>query len=695
MVAGQTFSDAVGHYHAGRLEEADRICRAISRRGRDSQALHLSAAIALQQGELTRAEQMARKAIRANPAEANYYNTLGVIMRRQAKMAEARDCYAKVLQLAPENIDAAFNLANVLADLGETGESIRYYQHVMKFKPDYLSAHLNLAYLYRRMGEYDQAERCFRDAIDRLGEMPELLFGLALVLLDRNHCQNALELLLKVIQMRPDYAEAHFYAGNALCSLGHVAAAEGEHRLCITLKPGYAKAWNNLGNDLRDQGRLAEARQAYRQALQLQPDYMRAHSNLLFATLYDMDDAKAVYEEHLNWHNRHAAAMLPTSAPGARNADPERKLRIGYVSPDFKEHSVAYFIEPILAAYDRQGFEVCCFSDVGRPDAVTERLKGYVDQWLDISAYSDDSVAAAIREQGIDILVDLAGHTSRHRLLVFAGKPAPVQVSYLGYPATTGMAAMDYRLIDAITDPDGSENVCSERLLRLPESFLCYAPAATAPAVAPSPCLENGHISFGSFNHLSKVTEAVVGTWSQILLRVPGARLIMKHISLQDPAIRQRYLDLFESHGVAAGRITMLSWSESVGDHLSCYAGVDIALDTFPYNGTTTTCEALWMGVPVVTFAGDAHVSRVGLSLLNNAGLGELVAGDVHEYIDRAISLAADREYLAAMRSGLRQSVAESALCNRQGMAAALGQAFRDIWKQYCSELQQKKFAKN
>lgn len=689
MAAGQTFSDAARHYHAGRLEEAERICRTISKREKDGQATHLLAAIAMQRGSLEQAESLVRRAIRLNPAEENFYNTLGVVLRRQARLADARDCYARVLQLSPGNIDAAFNLANVLADLGEAAEAFRYYRQVLAAKPDYLPAHLNLGYLHRRLGEPEQAERCFREGIVCLGEVAELLFGLALTRLDRNHCQDALELLLRVIQNRPDYAEAHFYAGNALHGLGQVAAAESEHRLCVSLRPDYAMAWNNLGNDLRDQGRLSEARQAYARALQLKPDYMRAHSNLLFASLYDMDDANAVYEEHLNWNNRHAAPLLPSLPAGSRDVDPERKLRIGYVSPDFREHSVAYFMEPILAAHDRHNFEVYCFSDVQRPDAVTERLKGYADHWLDISAGGDEVVAAMVAEKGIDILVDLAGHTSRHRLLVFARRPAPVQVSYLGYPATSGMGAMDYRIVDALTDPAGSEDICSERLLRLPDSFLCYAPPATAPEVAPPPCLENGYISFGSFNHLSKVTEAVVEAWSRILLRVPDSRMVLKHISLQDPVIRQRYLGLFESNGVAAGRVTILSWSESVHDHLSCYADVDIALDTFPYHGTTTTCEALWMGVPVISFAGEAHVSRVGLSLLKNAGLDEPVAENMDGYIESAVGLAADTKRLAAMRRELRRGMEHSRLCDRQGMAAALGGSFRDIWRRYCSKRQQ------
>jgi predicted O-linked N-acetylglucosamine transferase (SPINDLY family) len=682
----KTLTEAARQYHAGRLEEAERICRAIiSRPGEHAEALHLSAAIALRQGNLAMAEQQVLKAIEERPGEGNFYNTLGVVLRSQGKAEQARDCYLQVLKLSPGNAEAAFNLANVLSQLEEYAEAIYYYKQACARNKHYLSAYLNLGHLHRKLGALKEAERCFQKGISQVGEKPEFLFGLGLLQLDQGHCQKALELFQQVIQCQPQYAEAHLYAGNALHSLGHVTGAEGEHRLCISLKPDYPIAWNNLGNDLRDQGRLVEARDAYRKALQLKPDYMRAHSNLLFAQLYDMADSQAVYEEHLKWGSVHTAGLMLSDHGSKHDPDPQRKLRIGYVSPDFKEHSVAYFIEPLLAAYDHTCFEVYCFSDVSKPDAITERLKGHVDQWLDISACSDDAVADMIRQEGIDILVDLAGHTSRHRLLVFARKPAPVQVTYLGYPATTGMKAIDYRLSDELADPVGSGGLYSEDLIRLPKSFLCYAPPAIAPDVSPSPCLTNGFVSFGSFNHLTKVTEAVISAWSQILLRLPGSRMVLKHISLQDPSTQDRYLRLFESCGVARDRITLLSWSDSVRDHLACYAAVDIALDTFPYNGTTTTCESLWMGVPVITVAGQDHVSRVGLSLLKNAGLEDLVMGDVHEYIEKAVDLATDRKHLSILRTGMRNRISNSVLCDQQVMAMALGQAYRNIWQQYCA----------
>jgi predicted O-linked N-acetylglucosamine transferase (SPINDLY family) len=463
---------------------------------------------------------------------------------------------------------------------------------------------------------------------------------------------------------------------------GLISEAEQHHRRCIELKPDYHKAWNNLGNDLRDQGRLSEARDAYRMALQLEPDYMRAHSNLLFSMLYDMADSQAVYDEHLQWDSMHAAGLMPLAKDDRRDADPERKLRIGYVSPDFREHSVAYFIEPILAAHERNHFEIYCFSDVHRPDAVTARLKGYADKWLDISACSDEAVAEMIRQECIDILIDLAGHTSHHRLMVFARKPAPVQATYLGYPATTGMSAMDYRLTDEWADPAGQERYHSEQLLRLPGGFLCYTPSSAAPQVASLPHEKNGYISFGCFNHLSKVTPEVIVVWSQILQQLPGSHLVLKHISLQDAKVRERYLQMFEENGVNRDRIDTLDWSASVREHLSCYSLVDIALDTFPYNGTTTSCEALWMGVPVVCLKGKVHAGRVGLSLLESGGRQEWVAGSREGYVSLALQLAADPEGLIDLRAGLRQELAASSLCDRSATTHALEDVYRNMWQE-------------
>ncbi len=679
------FSEAVSHYQAGRLDAARVVCISIlAQQAEHPHALHLTGVIAMQQGDLSEAEMLIRKALKASPGAASFLNTLGTLLRRQGRMQEARACFEQCLELVPGDVEVTCNLANLLKSEGELEGAARLYRQVLGRNPQHLNARLSLAYLLRRQGALCESEACFRGGLEQGAMIPQFLFGLGLVLAGQQRHEEAEQCFKQLLRIEPLNADANFHLGNALHIRGLISEAEHHHRRCLELKPDYPKAWNNLGNDLRDQGRLGEARDAYRKALQLKPDYMRAHSNLLFSMLYDMADPRAVYEEHLQWDNMHAAGLQVIYKGGSHDAEPEKKIRIGYVSPDFREHSVAYFIEPILAAHDRSCFEVYCFSDVNKPDAVTARLKGYADKWLDISICNDEDVADIIRQEGIDILIDLAGHTSHHRLMVFARKPAPVQVTYLGYPATTGMTAMDYRLTDGWADPSGQEHCHSEKLLRLPGGFLCYTPSPDAPRASSLPYEKNGYISFGCFNHLSKVTPEVIAVWSQILQQSPGSHLVLKHISLQDAKVRERYLQIFEANGVIRDRINILDWSGSVGEHLSCYSRMDIALDTFPYNGTTTSCEALWMGVPVVCLKGKTHAGRVGLSLLESAGRQEWVADNKKEYIYLALQLAGKPKHLVELRARLRQELAASLLCDRRATAHALEDAYRGMWQAWC-----------
>lgn len=353
---------------------------------------------------------------------------------------------------------------------------------------------------------------------------------------------------------------------------------------------------------------------------------------------------------------------------------------MGYVSPDFHAHSVAYFIEPVLARHDPAAVETYCYAEVAQPDAFTEHMKTLAAHWRGTFGRSDDEVADMIRNDAIDILIDLAGHTAHNRLAVFARRPAPVQVTYLGYPNTAGLPQMDYRLTDAAADPPGQEVYYTESLVRLPQGFLCYAPPHESPAVGPLPAATGGCITFGSFNALPKMNNEVIALWARVLQSVPGARLILKNKSLQDAKTCERY----RQHFHPPERIELLGWLDDPADHLSIYHRVDIALDTFPYNGTTTTCEALWMGVPVITLAGERHAGRVGLSLLTQLGLTELIAKTPDEYVRLAVALAGNRERLAALRAGLRERMRRSPLCDAQSFTRDLEAAYREMWHKWC-----------
>jgi predicted O-linked N-acetylglucosamine transferase (SPINDLY family) len=439
-----------------------------------------------------------------------------------------------------------------------------------------------------------------------------------------------------------------------------------------------------IANVLKAQGRMNEAIAEYRRTLKLNPRLPGAHSDMLLAMNYDPPDIETVFNEHREWGRRHAYAGAGMAAyRGSRVAD--RPLRIGYVSPDFYEHAVTFFFEPLLANHDRAKVVPVCYSATRKPDHVTARLRSLSALWRDINAMNDDQLANQIHADAIDILVDLAGHMGENRLSVFSRKAAPIQVSWLGYPNTTGLTTMDYRLTDDMADPPGlTDRFYTERLFRLPRGFLCYQPPAAAPAVGVSPFAAAGHITFGSCNNLSKVTFAVIALWSAILHAVPGSRLILKSASLTDIATREPYYREFEKHGIMRARLDFRGLNWKLADHQSVYNEIDIALDPFPYNGATTTCEALWMGVPVITLAGKAHAGRVGVSLLTQAGLTELIAESPDDYVRIAAELANSPARLSELRSTLRRRMVASPLCDAKAFAQAVEDAYRVMWREWC-----------
>ncbi len=507
------------------------------------------------------------------------------------------------------------------------------------------------------LGLSDQAESCFRQAIMLHPKFAEAYYNLGKALIEQHKFNEAAASLQQALQLVSENGAA--------------------------IPPRYADAYCNLGNVHKDMGQVGEAIECYRRALTVRPDDHGVHSNLLFSLNYHPAYTRAqITEEHLRWDQLHARRLRPAE-PTRTDPDPERRLRIGYVSSDFRAHPVAKFIEPLLAAHDHTRFEVFGYANVKQPDAVTERLQGYFDHWCDILNLSDTDAAARIRDDRIDILIDLIGHTADNRLLVFARKPAPLQMSYVGYPNTTGLSAMDYRFATPYTDPPGeTEQYYSERLIHL-DSHYCYTPWDTAPLPNRLPALANGYITFASFNNFAKVTPAVIALWARLLAEIPGSRLVLKAGGLSDAATQAYAREAFAAHGIAAERLILLGWG-TVPEYLECFQQADIGLDPFPFNGGTTTYNTLWMGLPVVTLAGETFMARTGLSILSSLGLSDLVARTEQEYVAIAARLAGDLDRLQALRAGLRARMLATALTDGPRYTRGYENALRECWREWC-----------
>ena len=615
-----------------------------------------------------------------------HYN-LGNAMSTEGRPEEAITQYQKALDIKPDFAEAYYNLAYVRHQLGQVEKAIPLYQKVVELRPDLSEAHNNLGNAYQHQGLLGEASACYQKALELRPDNAQAYSNLGNVYQVEGRIDQAIFCYEKAVKLNPDNPEAYNNMGSALKHCGRLEEAVLCHRKALELESGNAMTHNNLGSAYKHQGKLPEAISCYRKACHLKRDYAEAHSNLILAMQYEQtSDLREIFHESLAWWEQHGS---PNTRGFVHNRSPDSKkkrLRIGYVSPDFREHSVSYFFLPLLEAHDRNEVEVFCYSEVKRADEVTGRIKTLSDHWRSTVGLTSDAVARRIYEDRIDILVDLAGHTADNRLLVFSGKPAPVQVTWLGYPGTTGMEVMDYRLTDEIADPSGdADKYHSESLIRLPHGFLCYSPPEPSPDISDLPSIDKKQVTFGSFNNLPKVNERVVDIWSMILLEVPGSSLLLKSRQLRDEPTKRRYMDIFIRNGVDFSRVEMLPATVSTSEHLDLYNRVDIGLDPFPYNGTTTTCEALWMGVPVVTLRGGRHSTRVGASILNCVGLSDLVAENEDEYISKAVGLASDPGRLKKLRTGMRRRMMESPLCNPESFARSIESVYREFWKTHIS----------
>jgi predicted O-linked N-acetylglucosamine transferase (SPINDLY family) len=598
-------------------------------------------------------------------------------------LAEAEALYRRILALDPRHLGALVMLAAIAHQTGHNAEALALVDHAAGFAADQPTVQYGRAVALHGLGRIEEAAAAYERAITLKPDYLEALHNLAALHQNAGRNSQAIQLYRRVLAVNPSFIDAHSNLGVALRDESRFLEAQRCFEEALKIDPDYAEAHNNLGVVLKAQGRLDEAVHHYERALALKPDYIGAHSNILTSLNY-RSDGETSLAAHQDWDRRHGRTRAPAVSALPEDRDPDRRLRIGYVSADFREHSVAYFFEPLLAHHDPAAVETYCYANVLKPDATTRRLQGQAQHWRPVERSTEAAIADRIRADRIDILVDLSGHSSGHLLTVFARKPAPIQATWLGYPNTTGLTAMDWRLTDAIADPPGaSEPHHTERLAYLPHGFLCYRPPTVAPPVAPLPALAAGFVTFGSFNNLAKVTPAVVSAWADVLRRVADSRLMLKSGAFADAATRRRYAGLFAEAGIAAQRLELLPQNAATDLHLAQYHRVDVALDPFPYNGTTTSCEALWMGVPVLTLAGRRHAGRVGASLLTGLGQGQLIAQDEADYVARAAALAGDLAALAALRAGLRSRLAASALCDGRRFAQDMEAVYRGLWHDY------------
>ncbi len=626
------------------------------------------------------------RAIQIAPQLPRPHYNLGSVFASLRYYDRAVECYQRSLAIDPDYAPAWNNLGIALQSLGRIEEATEAYRRAVAAKPHHVAAHNNLGTALQAQKQFEEAASCFEAAISLRPDYVEALTNLGVCLHACGRLDDSVAMFQRALALKPDHAPAFLNMGNALQDQGKLDDAANVFRRALALDPNYADALTNLGGILQVQGEITQALEYSRRALAVCPDHIAAHSNLIFGMHYDPNASpQEIFEESRRFNERHAIRFAHSIAQHTNDRNPDRPLRIGYVSADFRMHSVAYFLLPLLEAHNRQQFQVTCYATSVQEDEVTERFKKCVVAFKRIFTKTDEGAAELIRKDEIDILVDLAGHTSGGRLLVFARKPAPIQVTWLGYPNTTGLDAIDYRFTDAKADPPGlADRLCSEKLIRLPDTAWCYMPLSGSPEIAPLSALKNGYITFGSFNNRAKLAEPLLELWARLLRQVPGSKLLLKNQSMASQSVREKLARFFNERTIGADRLELVRPESTTHKHLEWYHRVDIALDSYPYHGTTTTCEATWMAVPTVSLLGEAHVSRVGLSLLATVGLEDLVAHSPNEYVSKTAALANDLPRLSDIRQGLRPKMQASALMDAVRFARNIEITYRQMWRKWC-----------
>ena len=719
MTIQQAFDLGLQHHRAGRLTEAESLYRQIlAAQPNHAEALHHLGILAHQAGRSDLAVDLIRQALILNPHHAAAHSNMGAILQAMGRLDEAEAAYRSAVAIDPNHAEAFNNLGFVLRERKEREESVAACRRAIDLKPDYADAYNNLGNVLTELGRIDEALAALTQALKLHPNSVEAHYNLGIALRESGQVEDAVNTYRRAVELKPDFARAHMNLGNALTELGRfdeaIAALERARELqpdnvqplynlgialqlrgklddaaaayvrASELDPLFAEPHNNLGHVLASVGRTAEAITEYRRAVALQPGVATMQSNVIFTLqLIPGPESEAIAaEEQRVWNRRFGDPARHHILPHSNERLPERRLRIGYVSADLRDHVAGRNLRPLFRHHDHQNFEIFCYSGVLKPDRLTAEFRQQSDQWRNIAAASDEALAEMIRRDGIDILVDLALHTADNRLPVFARKPAPLQLSFAAYPGSTGVEAIEYRISDRWLEGEMERNAecaAAERVLLI-DSFWCYDPCEINLAVNALPAAENGHVTFCSFNSFSKINEPMLRLWARVLAKVKDSRLTM----LTVPGThRARTVAILEQEGVDPAGVSFFPPLPRA-EYMALYHRSDLVLDTFPYNGHTTSLDALWMGVPVVSMVGRHPVSRAGLSQLSNLGLSELAASTEDEYVRIAVQLAHDLPRLAELRSALRSRMAASVLMDGARFARQIESAYRNIWRRWC-----------
>lgn len=680
-----TFALGLQHHRAGNLGEAEKCYRQVlAREPNHADSIHLLGVMASQTGRHAAALEMIGRAIALNPKSAgDYYSNYGLALAGLGRTDEAITAYNQSLSLRPDLAAAHSNLADALCVKGQWDQAIAAYSRAVQLQPDFAEAHDKLGRLFTHKGETNAAIAAFQTAAALRPKSADAQFNLGNAFFNKGDYVQAIAAYRRAIQIKPDHVDALINLGKALNLIEQIDESLSTFKRALALRPTDANAHNALGNAHKDIAQLTEALACYERAIELDPEFLIADSNRVYAMYFDPAfDAPEIVRQAKIWNQRHAPASGAILQSHDNDRSPDRRLRVGYVSPYFRNHCQSLFTPGLLANHDHGQFEIFCYADLQRADRITARLQRHADTWRLTTGLSDQALAEMIRADRIDILVDLTMHMGDGRLGAFARRPAPVQICWLAYTGTTGVEAIEFRLTDPYLDPPGEhDDHYSEKSIRLPHSFWCYDPLGMElekppPEPGSLPALKNNTITFGCLNNFSKINDGVLKVWARVMNAVPGSRLLL----LAPPgSCRVRVLETLRRLGVAANRLEFIA-RQSRSRYLNEFTRIDLCLDTFPCNGHTTSLDSVWMGVPVVSRVGPTAMGRAGFSQSSNLQLTDLAAWSDDEFVKTAVELAGDFPRLTELRRTLRQRLTDSPIMDAPRFARDVEAAYRQLW---------------